>query len=305
MRGHILRGLDINVFPGEKVAMVGESGSGKSVTSLAAINLLPSRKMKITQGTILLNGKDLTRLEGKQWGDIRGKLISIIFQDPLAALNPLMTVGDQVREALSLLDEDRNDSENIYGKVIRLFSEMGLPDAERICGLFPHQLSGGMCQRVCIAMALVSSPQLLIADEPTTALDVTVQSQILKILDQEMANRKFTLLFITHNIRMMEWFSDRIAVVYGGQVVEIGKTSDVFKRPNHPYTASLLSSLGVDEKMINDRKRIYGSTPRPEEKITGCVYFDRCSRAKPECSSKSPGWSKIEKGNSVRCFYPL
>jgi oligopeptide/dipeptide ABC transporter ATP-binding protein len=300
--GSILRGMDLELFPGEKLALVGESGSGKSVTALSVMNLLPSRKMRRTRGSILFKGIELTKIAEEDWREIRGKQISIIFQDPLAALNPLLTVGQQVRESLASVPRNSSHKQNL--EVIRLFAEMGLPDPERIYGSYPHQLSGGMCQRVCIAIALAASPSLLIADEPTTALDVTVQIQILNLLNKEAENRKFTLLFITHNIRLMERFSDRLAVVYGGQLVEVGKTSEIFKKPRHPYTESLLSSLEWNKSEITFSRDLLGLAPKPTENVSGCVYFKACPRSKTECFEKSPEFIKKELGKGYRCFYP-
>ena len=253
IRGHILRGFDLNLYSGEKLALVGESGCGKSISALAMVHLLPSNKMRITDGSINFNGTNLETIEEKAWPGIRGKKISIIFQDPLAALNPVIKVGEQVRESLDNSSFKNNYQTSSFHEVIRLFSELGLPDVERVFRQFPHQLSGGMCQRVCIAMALAASPSLLIADEPTTALDVTVQSQILQLLREEMDRKSFALLFITHNLRLVEGFCDRIAVIYGGQVVEEGKVSEVLQYPRHPYTECLLSSLPrKDHKITNN-----------------------------------------------------
>ncbi len=294
--------MDLDLFPGEKLALVGESGSGKSVTALSVVNLLPSRKMRRTCGSIAFNGAELTGLEENAWREMRGKKISIIFQDPLAALNPLLTVGKQVRE--SLPKEQLGFSNELNREVLRLFAEMGLPDPERIYGLFPHQLSGGMCQRVCIAIALAASPSLLIADEPTTALDVTVQSQILQLLKKEAEKRKFSLLFITHNIRLMERFSDRLAVVYGGQVVEVGETSEILKRPRHPYSERLLSSLEWNRSGDNSSLDSLGLSPKPTEEISGCVYFKACTRSTAQCLEKSPLLVQTDRGKGYRCFYP-
>lgn len=304
LRGHILRGFDLNLYSGEKLALVGESGCGKSISALATVHLLPSNKMRITDGSINFNGTNLKTIEEKAWPGIRGKKISIIFQDPLAALNPVITVGEQVRESLDNSSIKNHSQNSSFHEVIRLFSELGLPDAERIFQQFPHQLSGGMCQRVCIAMALAASPSLLIADEPTTALDVTVQSQILQLLREEMDRKSFALLFITHNLRLVEGFCDRIAVIYGGQVVEEGKVSEVLQYPRHPYTECLLSFLPRKGPEITSNKILVGVVPKPEDDFVGCGFAPRCSRARPDCFQNFPLFQKTEK-RGVRCFYPL
>lgn len=304
IRGHILRGFDLNMYSGEKLALVGESGCGKSVSVLAMLHLLPSNKMKITDGSISFNHSGIQTVEENAWAGIRGKQISIIFQDPLAALNPVMTVGEQVMESLNFAEGENKNPSTPFFEVMRLFTEMGLPDAERIFRQFPHQLSGGMCQRVCIAMALAASPSLLIADEPTTALDVTVQSQIFQLLSEEMDRKKFALLFITHNLRLAEGFCDRIAVIYGGQVVEEGKVSEVLKFPRHPYTECLLASLPSKGPKIIYNKILLGVVPKPEDEFAGCGFAPRCPIAKPDCFQKDPPFIK-NGGRGVRCFYPL
>lgn len=304
IRGHILRGFDLNLYSGEKLALVGESGCGKSISALAMVHLLPSNKMRITDGSINFNGTNLETIEEKAWPGIRGKKISIIFQDPLAALNPVIKVGEQVRESLDNSSFKNNYQTSSFHEVIRLFSELGLPDVERVFRQFPHQLSGGMCQRVCIAMALAASPSLLIADEPTTALDVTVQSQILQLLREEMDRKSFALLFITHNLRLVEGFCDRIAVIYGGQVVEEGKVSEVLQYPRHPYTECLLSSLPRKGPKITNNKILVGMVPKPEDDFVGCGFAPRCSRARPDCFHNFPFFQMTEE-RGVRCFYPL
>ncbi len=304
IHGLILRGFDLHLNVGEKVALVGESGCGKSISALAVINLFPSDKIKTIDGSILLNEKNLVDLDPNAWGGIRGKEISIIFQDPMAALNPIMTVGEQVMESIRANRKNMSAADSFL-EVMRLFREMGLPDGERIFKQFPHQLSGGMCQRICIAMALASSPKLLIADEPTTALDVTVQSQIIQLLSKEISNLKFPLLFITHNVRLVDGFCERVAVVYGGQVVEEGKTSDVLSSPKHPYTEQLLSSvpkIGEKKKNLNI---LTGKVPDPSDDITGCVFAFRCTRSKPDCFLNPPLLLKTQEERRVRCFYPL
>lgn len=299
-KGRILRGLDLTMDAGEKLALVGESGCGKSMTALTMMNLLPTRRMKITEGSMTFNDRDLLKLKESDWPAIRGKEIGIIFQDPLTALNPVMTVGKQVEETLR---SQAGIAKDPLAEVARLFSEMGLPDPKRIYHQYPHQLSGGMCQRICIAMALAASPQLLVADEPTTALDVTVQSQILQLLKNEMEARKFALLFITHNLRLVQGFCERIAVIYAGQVVETGLTGNVLKNPMHPYTESLLAAM-PDRGKTGDSKVDLGWVPTPTDEITGCSFAARCNRSKPECSKIAPLATRKNE-RTFRCFYPL
>jgi len=301
----ILNGFDIDLYSGQKLALVGESGCGKTISALATVNLLPTAKMKITEGSICFEGRDLTKAHEKTWPDIRGKKISIIFQDPLSALNPLITVGEQVREALNSECGSINKTPIATTEVIRLFYEMGLPDPDRIYRQYPHQLSGGMCQRVGIAMALAASPGLLIADEPTTALDVTVQSQILQLLKKEIKTRKFSLLFITHNLRLVEGFCDRVAVIYAGQVVEEGKTLDVLTNPLHPYTETLIVSLLKTNKKTDNLKVNNGSDKTPNDVASGCSFATRCSKSNLDCFAQKPLLTLKNDGRKVRCFYPL
>jgi len=301
-KGWILRGIDLSLVEGERLALVGESGCGKSMTALSILNLIPKPPMERTEGRIFFKGRELNTLEEKDWREIRGKEIGMIFQEPLTSLNPVIPVGKQLAETLEVhlgLPGDQIDE-----KVYSLLNEVGLPDPERIERQYPHQLSGGMCQRIMIAMAVACGPSLLIADEPTTALDVTVQTQVLELLFRMTAEHRLAVLFITHDLRIVKGHADRVAILYLGQVVEEGAPSELFEHPQHPYTEGLLASLPGFSRRGRELLNIPGVVPTPFEPITGCAFADRCSRAGDRCRKEEPALNEIIKGHKVRCFYP-
>ncbi len=236
-----IRGINLNIMENEIVALVGESGSGKSVTAKSVIGLLPRSNTNITNGSIILDGMDITHITEKEFEKVRGSKVAMIFQDPMTSLNPVMTVGKQVLEAVQLHQNLEKDAAK--AKAIELISLVGIKNPESMYKQYPHQLSGGMRQRIVIAIALACEPKLLIADEPTTALDVTIQAQILELIKELQAKLGFAVLFITHDLGVVANISDYVAVMYAGKIVEKGKTEEVFYNSQHPYTWGLLSSM--------------------------------------------------------------
>jgi peptide/nickel transport system ATP-binding protein len=300
--GWVLRGMDLVLREGERLALVGESGCGKSMTALSILHLLPRPPMEMTEGRILFKNRDLNHLSEKEWRSIRGKEIGMIFQEPSTSLNPVIAVGKQLAETLSIhlgLNQDQ-----IRDKVAFLLAEVGLPDPERIMRQYPHQLSGGMCQRIMIAMAIACGPSFLIADEPTTALDITVQTQVLELLFRMTEQYRLAVLFITHDLRIVRGHADRVAILYLGQVVEEGAPIEIFNHPQHPYTEGLLASLPEFSHKGKELFSIGGAVPSPFEVIKGCAFANRCLRAEERCRNENPALDELTKGHQVRCFYP-
>src|ERR1700678_4125013 len=290
-------GISLTISAGETVCLVGESGCGKSVTALSIARLVPMPPANYVGGEILLDGRDVLKMSRKELQQIRGGVVSYIFQEPGAALNPVFRVGNQIKESLKLhRPEKANDAE-----VIRLLKLVGIPAAESRIRNYPFEMSGGMQQRVMIAMALASEPQLLVADEPTTALDVTIQAQILDLLRDLKQRLGMAILLITHNLGIVGDIADRVAVMYGGQVVELATARDLLQRPLHPYTKALMSSV---PKLRGDTDRlsaIPGNVPRIGNFPPGCRFTPRCPIARPECSEKIPELLEVESGRWVRC----
>lgn len=300
--GNILRGIDLSIAEGEKLSLVGESGCGKSMTALSVLNLVPQPPMVRSGGTISFKGEKLEFFGDRQWRDLRGKRIGIVFQEPLSSLNPVLTIGDQMAEGLTAhLGMDRSKARE---RSLALLREVGLPDPERILDQYPYQLSGGMCQRVMIAMAVSCEPDLLIADEPTTALDVTIQAQILELLARLTETHRMAVLLITHDLRIARDFSDRVAILYYGQVVERGPAKAVFERPAHPYTIGLLGATPDLGRTGRDLGSIPGTLPSPFARVQGCAFADRCPNADDRCRGTEPGWVETGKGHAALCFYP-
>ncbi len=301
-QGWVLRGIDLSLGEGERLALVGESGCGKSMTALSILNLLPKPPMEMVEGKIKLKGQDLGTIPELEWRKIRGRKIGMIFQEPTSSLNPVIPVGTQIAEILRT-HTVLSDSE-IRLKIGSLLVEVGLPDPDRIMHQYPHQLSGGMCQRIMIAMAIACEPSLLIADEPTTALDVTVQTQILDLLFRMTEQHRLSVLFITHNLKIVRGHADRVAILYLGLVVEEGVPGEIFNHPQHPYTEGLLASLPEFSNKGRPLFTIGGVIPTPFEALTGCAFANRCPRADTRCREESPILDEIRKDHRVRCFYP-
>lgn len=300
----VVRAVDDVTFSmetGETVGIVGESGCGKSVTSLSIMRLIPSPPGKIVGGEIIFEGVDLLKKNDVQMRNIRGNSISIIFQEPMTSLDPVFTIGYQITEAISL--HQRKDRAAAKIEAIKLLRMVGIPSPERRIDEYPHQMSGGMRQRVMIAIALACRPRLLIADEPTTALDVTVQAQILTLLKSLRNELRMAIMLITHNLGIVAEIADKIIVMYAGQIVEMGDTLTIFKNSKHPYTLGLLNSI---PKLNEDRDRlqiIRGDVPNPFDMPKGCRFHPRCYRTKELCQTKEPQMVENEPGHWVMCHF--
>jgi peptide/nickel transport system ATP-binding protein len=293
-------GVSFNVHKGEIVGIVGESGSGKSVTSLSILHLIPKPPGKIVDGTILYKGENLVNFSEKQMKKIRGNEISMIFQEPMTSLNPVFTIGNQMREAIQI--HEKVSKKEATEKAVDLLKTVGIPRAEQIVNEYPHQLSGGMRQRVMIAMAMSSEPDLLIADEPTTALDVTIQAQILDLMKKINKEEQTSILLITHDLGVVADICERVVVMYSGQVVEKGTTREILKDPQHPYTQGLIRSLpklhGREEKLYS----IPGTVARPKKGQVGCRFAPRCEFAFDRCFQEDPKLFNLGDGRESRCF---
>lgn len=286
-----LRGVTFEVQEGEIVGLVGESGCGKSVTALSVMGLLSSRQCRM-EGQILFDHHNLVNLPESQYRHVRGRQIGMVFQDPPSALNPTMTIGRQVGEAMS---------QSKRSAVLDLLDSVGIADPANCYHRFPHQLSGGMCQRVLIAMAIAPKPRLLIADEPTTALDPTLQEQILQLLRERQQATGMALVLITHDIGLVARHCNRVIVMYAGQVVEKGPTSSVLERPQHPYTRGLLASVpSLDGYSL--LVPIPGTPPDLRLSISGCAFHARCSRAMQICSQHCPTLDRVAEGHRAACW---
>jgi oligopeptide/dipeptide ABC transporter ATP-binding protein len=291
--------FSLAIATGETVCLVGESGCGKSVTALSIARLVPSPPARYPRGEILLNGQDVLRMSNKQLRQIRGGVVSYVFQEPGASLNPVFPVGRQIKESLKLhRPEAATDAE-----VVRLLKLVGIPAPESRRRDYPHQLSGGMQQRVMIAMALASEPKLLVADEPTTALDVTIQAQIIDLLRSLKERIGMSMLLITHNLGIVGDIADRVAVMYAGQIVELASARALLSRPLHPYTQALMNSVPKLGANVARLPSIPGSVPDLDALPTGCRFHPRCPKARADCAKKAPGLIEVEPQRWVRCPY--
>lgn len=297
-------GVSFEIRKGRTLGLVGESGSGKSVTSLSILRLIPMPPGRIVDGQILFHGRDLTKISEAEMRKIRGNEISMIFQEPMTSLNPVYTVGNQIVEAI-LLHQDMEYPE-AREFAISMLERVGIPAPRERIDEYPHQMSGGMKQRVMIAMALACRPKLLIADEPTTALDVTIQAQILELLDELKEEVGMSILFITHDLGVVAETCNDVAVMYAGRIVEYGDVLTVFENPSHPYTIGLFNSLPtVDTRAGEKDNRLYvipGMVPRPQDFPSGCRFRTRCEFATEKCSSLPPT-VELEDGHLAACWY--
>jgi oligopeptide/dipeptide ABC transporter ATP-binding protein len=296
-------GVGFEIGEGQTLGLVGESGSGKSVTALSILRLVPSPPGKIVGGEIFYRGRDLLKLDAESMRKIRGNDISMIFQEPMTSLNPVFTVGDQIGEAIRL--HQGLGRKAAREKTIEMLRLVKIADADSRIDDYPHQLSGGMRQRVMIAMALSCNPSLLIADEPTTALDVTIQAQILELIEELQAQLGMALLLITHDLGVVAERADEVAIMYAGKIVERATTRELFARPLHPYTVGLLHSLpGARGHKKKRLVAIPGVVPSPLDLPSGCRFRDRCPKAAEICAGTEPALAEKGNGHWVACYFP-
>ena len=294
-------GVDFDIYPGEVLGLVGESGSGKSVTALSILRLIPDPPGKIVAGSIRFQGQDLLQLSWDQMRAIRGKQISMIFQEPMTSLNPVFTIGMQLTEMV--LEHENISHKEAFRRSVEMLELVGIPDPAPRMSYYPHQFSGGMRQRVMIAMALACNPSLLIADEPTTALDVTIQAQILELMLKIKDERKdAAILLITHNLAVVAETCHRVMVMYGGKIQEVASAKELFKNPLHPYTHGLLASLPtVDGEKQRRLRTIPGNVPSILELPAGCKFVTRCEQRLERCAMIEPELIETSPGHWVRC----
>ncbi len=293
-------GVSFDLKAEETLGIVGESGCGKSVTSLSVIRLIPQPPGEIVSGDIFFEGKDVLALPESRMREIRGNEISMIFQEPMTSLNPVFTVGDQIQETISL--HQGLKGRELRQKSIEMLKLVGISSPQTRVDEFPHQLSGGMRQRVMIAIALACNPAILIADEPTTALDVTIQAQILELLEKLQEEFGMAVMLITHDLAVIAEVSDRVIVMYAGKIVESASTLDIFEEPLHPYTQGLLASIPV---LLEKKERltvIPGTVPNPTEFPDGCRFWPRCPHVMPKCKDEGIPWVQASKNHGALCW---
>ena len=293
-----VNGVDLEVRRGETLGLVGETGAGKTTIAKSIMRILPDPPAKIGGGEIYLDGQELLHLPEKKMQEIRGKKISMIFQDPMTALNPVFTVGEQIEEVI-MLHEKVNRGEAAV-KARQMLELVGIPGDRS--GDYPHQFSGGMKQRVVIAMALACSPELILADEPTTALDVTIQAQILDMIKALKEKQNTSMILITHDLGVVAEVCDRVAVVYAGEIIEYGTKEEIFDYPTHPYTVGLFGSIPKIHEDVEWLDSIPGMPPNPADLPSGCHFHPRCSKCTQPCGEKAPEMVEIRPGHFVRCL---
>ncbi|MCZ2260302.1 ABC transporter ATP-binding protein [Sporosarcina sp. G11-34] len=293
-------GIDFEIKKGETVALVGESGCGKSMTSLSIMGLVPAPEGKIVDGEILLDGVNLVELPEKKMYEVRGKEIAMIFQEPMTSLNPVLTIGDQLTSVI--IHHLKVNKKLATDRAIEMLELVGFSEPEKVLKDYPHRLSGGMRQRVMIAMAMSCNPKLLIADEPTTALDVTIQAQVLELMKKLSQQFSTSILLITHDLGVVSELAERVIVMYSGQIVEIANIDDLFNDPLHPYTVGLIESVPTIDGEIEKLYSIPGNVPAPGMVIQGCKFAARCSKVFDRCTQEMPPIRKIDESRSVRCF---
>ena len=296
---HAVNGLNLEVAPKETLGFVGETGAGKTTTALSILNLLPHPQGKVISGSIKYNGEEILNKSNKDMTRIRGEKISMIFQDPMTSLNPVMTVGDQIAEGIRL--HDHLSKADAHKKALEMLKTVGIRP-ERASD-YPHQFSGGMKQRVVIAIALACNPELLIADEPTTALDVTIQAQMLELMKGLKDQYDTSMIMITHDLGIVAEICDKVAIMYAGNVVEYSDNLDIFtpEKPHHPYTVGLFDSIPDIYHEQEELKIIKGLTPDPTDLPSGCTFHPRCPYACEECSKQMPKHLEVEPGHTISC----
>jgi oligopeptide/dipeptide ABC transporter ATP-binding protein len=298
-----VRGVSLSIRKGESVGIVGESGSGKTVMSRAAMGLLRGRKVQRT-GSVKIEGEELLTLSNEQIRNFWGLRIAMIFQDPMTALNPVRKVGSQFAE--SLVKRMNMSKDEAAKRTLELLALVNMPEPEKAVQKYPHQLSGGMRQRVMIAMAIACDPELLFADEPTTALDVTVQAQVLELLSELRERLGMAMVIVTHDLGVVAGHTDKIAVMYGGEIVEMASTPDLFANTKMPYTEALMESIPRLDRKRGDRlPTIPGSPPDPIAARTGCGFAPRCRYATDKCRNEHPELTDAGNGHMYRCFFPI
>ena len=297
--GKAVDGVSFSLEKGKVLGIVGESGCGKSVTSLSIMRLVDPTTGKFEGGEILFEGRDILKLPEKEMRKLRGNKISMIFQEPMTSLNPVFTIGYQIEESLRL--HKGMDKKQAHERAIELLELVGIPEAAKRVDEYPHQLSGGMRQRVMIAMALAGDPELLIADEPTTALDVTIQAQILDLLKSLQKKLNMSIIIITHDLGVIAEMADDVAVMYAGDIVEMAKTRELFDDPKHPYTIGLMNSIPDVNDEVDRLRTLEGLVPSLYDMPKGCRFAPRCQYACPECEQERIQLTDLENGRQVRC----
>lgn len=298
----VLGNISFELQEGRTLGLVGESGCGKSVTALAIMRLLPLPAGRIESGEIFLDGKDLLKLPVEKMHSIRGRRIAMIFQEPMTALNPVQRIGRQLMEVYALHYPEMTQQQ-MRSNAIEMLSKVRIPSAEKCLNDYPHQLSGGMRQRVMIAMALACKPDILIADEPTTALDVTIQAQVLSLMQDLQAEMGMSIIFITHDLGVVAQLCDDVAVMYAGRIVEETTVKELFARPRHPYTKGLLSAMPrLDSQSRTEMKVIRGVVPGMDQLPSGCRFRDRCDYAIDKCATGIPDIQQVDQGHKVACI---
>ncbi len=298
-----VKGISYQVFPGETLAIVGESGCGKSLSALSILRLLPYPPIEVFEGTIKFKSLDILKMHRDALNQIRGKAISMVFQDPMTSLNPTYTIGNQIEE--SILRHTTLLKTEARKKAIDLLEQVEIPSAQEKLYAYPHQLSGGMRQRALIAIALSCEPELLIADEPTTALDVLIQAQILELLQKLKDDRSMSILFITHDLGVVSEIAQRVLVMYAGEIVEMGPVQNLFKEPLHPYTKGLINSVPTLKNSTRRKSRlseIPGQVPALGDSPGGCSFHPRCPEAIDKCKTDAPPLKEYSPGHQARCW---
>ena len=298
---HAVSDVDLSVWPGEIVAIVGESGSGKTVTAMSILRLLP-KTARVDCGTLEFRGENLQAMSFRQLRSVRGGPVGMIFQDPMTTLNPVMTVGDQIAEAV-ILHQSTKDRKAARARAIDLLRLVGVPDAEQRVRQYPHEFSGGMRQRAMIAMAIANDPDLLIADEPTTALDVTIQAQVLALLKKAQAETGAATILITHDLGVVAEMADRVVVMYAGRIAETAGVRELFARPRHPYTMGLLASLPRMDTDVDELDPIPGNPPNLADPPAGCPFHPRCPLARDRCRTERPPLEPVASDHYSACFF--
>ncbi len=296
-----VNGISFEIPEGKTVCVVGESGCGKSVTALSMMHLVQSPPGKVVGGEILMDGVDLLKLNDREMQEVNGKKIGMIFQEPMTSLNPVFTVGDQIME--NLLAHTNATKEEAWNKAVEMIKLVNIPRAEGVMNNYPHELSGGMRQRIMIAMALICNPRLLIADEPTTALDVTIQAQILDLMRKLKDEIGMSIMLITHDLGVVAEMADYVVVMYAGKIVEKGNVNDIFEHPTHPYTVGLLKAKPVIGRTEHN-KRLYsipGQVPNPIDMPENCYFNERCEFCTEQCKKQVPELKEISDGHFVAC----